>query len=89
MDTYVGIVRNKEGLEEAARQIKSYRDLLRNMRNTSIIDWELQNIALLSELVINSALQREESRGAHYRSDFNQPNDEIWKKNIIVSKKIK
>ena len=89
MDTYVGIVRNKEGLEEASRQIKAYRDMLRNMRNTTIIDWELQNIALLAELVINSALQREESRGAHYRSDFSQPNDAVWKRNIIVSKKMR
>ncbi|NMB95930.1 MAG: L-aspartate oxidase [Clostridiaceae bacterium] len=89
MDTYVGIIRDKEGLEKAAEQIKSYHNLLRNMRNSSFIDWELQNMVLLSGLVIKSALQREESRGAHYRSDFSQPNNEAWKKNIIVSKKIR
>lgn len=89
MDKYVGIIRNKEGLEKAAEQVKTYRDLLKNMRNTSIEDWELQNMILLSGLVINSALQREESRGAHYRSDFSQTNDEMWKRNIVVSKRNK
>ena len=86
MNQFVGITRNKEGLEKAAKKIKTYHDLLKNMRNTSAIDWEIQNMILLSGLVINSALQREESRGAHYRSDFNQINDNVWKKNTIVKK---
>ncbi|GAG59794.1 unnamed protein product, partial [marine sediment metagenome] len=31
----------------------------------------------------NSALQREESRGAHYRVDFPDRDDVNWKKHII------
>ncbi|HOJ10286.1 MAG TPA: L-aspartate oxidase [Clostridiales bacterium] len=86
MTQYVGIIRNKEGLEIAKDKINRYRDLTANMRNTFIIDWEIQNMVLLSSMIINSALQREESRGAHYRSDFSHTDDENWKRNIIVKK---
>ena len=36
-------------------------------------------------LVTRSALEREESRGAHYRSDFPETKDE-WKRHSIISK---
>ena len=87
MNEYVGIIRNKEGLTYAKQKISGYRELLQNMRNISIEDWELQNMLLLSSLVTDSALMREESRGAHYRSDFSKTDDEKWKRNIIVCKK--
>ena len=55
------------------------------MKNETIRDFEIQNIALLSKLVIESALEREESRGAHYRSDFNKRDDVNWRRHIIKS----
>jgi succinate dehydrogenase / fumarate reductase flavoprotein subunit len=45
---------------------------------------ELANMLKLSEVIIHSALQREESRGAHYRSDFPIRNDETWLKHTMV-----
>ena len=86
MTEYTGIIKNKEGLIQAKHKTNQYRELLKNMRNTDMEDWELQNMVLLSSLVIDSALKREESRGAHYRSDFSETDDEKWKKNIIVIK---
>ncbi|NLC67734.1 MAG: L-aspartate oxidase [Clostridiaceae bacterium] len=86
MTEYTGIIRNKEGLTHAKQKIQQYREFLKNMRNTEMEDWELQNMVLLSSLVINSALEREESRGAHYRSDFSKTDDENWKKHIIIKK---
>jgi succinate dehydrogenase / fumarate reductase flavoprotein subunit/fumarate reductase flavoprotein subunit len=42
-----------------------------------------QNLAAIAEMLTRSALAREESRGAHYRSDF--PNqDTEWLKNIVM-----
>ena len=38
--------------------------------------FEADNINLLVSLIIQSALAREESRGAHYRSDFPEPRPE-------------
>ena len=34
---------------------------------------ELENMLKLSKVIVYSALQREESRGAHYRNDFPRP----------------
>lgn len=83
MTKYVGIIRNKDGLAYANRRLEEYEILLRDMENSSMEDFELQNMVLLSKLVIESALEREESRGAHYRSDFSKTDDINWKKHII------
>jgi L-aspartate oxidase len=46
---------------------------------------ELANMTLLSALLVESALLRRESRGAHYRSDFAQ-SDPTWQGRIVVSR---
>ena len=38
----------------------------------------------LSEVIVYSALQREESRGAHFRNDFPERNDAEWLKHTMV-----
>jgi len=86
MSEYVGIIRDGEGLRHAKNLVEKYHEMLVNMKNTTPEDWELQNIVMLSGLVIESALKREESRGAHYRSDFSKTDDEKWKTHIVVKK---
>lgn len=86
MTEYVGIVRDRTRLEKAKEKIFQYKKLLGNMKNESIADVELQNMVLLAELIVAGALEREESRGAHYRVDFPETDDEAWKKNIIRRK---
>ena len=88
MTEHVGIVRNREGLIEAKQQVGKYYELVKNMKNYTLRDFEMQNIVLLATLVIDSALEREESRGAHYRSDFTKTDDVNWKRNIIKQLKI-
>lgn len=83
MTQYVGIIRNKEGLQHAKAEIEKFQQLISDMKNNSLKDYELQNVVLLSLLVIESALEREESRGAHYRSDFPKIDDEHWRRHII------
>jgi L-aspartate oxidase len=83
MTENVGIIRNKSGLLVAKGKIDKYYNMIENSRNENIKDYELQNIILLCKMVIKSALEREESRGAHYRSDYNKTDDEKWLKNII------
>ncbi len=83
MTKNVGIVRNKEGLQAALEKISLVQAKIADMKNETIEECELQNIVLLSRLVIESALEREESRGAHFRSDFDKTDDENWKRHII------
>ena len=82
MTEYVGIIRNKDGLLKARNRMDEFYETVRDMKNETMKAMELQNMILLSRLVIDSALKREESRGAHYRSDFSKP-DENWLKHII------
>ena len=43
---------------------------------------ELADLLLCSRLVTEAALRREESRGAHYRTDFPEPREE-WRRHIV------
>lgn len=86
MTDYVGILRSRKALQIAGRKIAQYEKIVSNMRNDSTEDIELQNMLLLAHLIIHSALEREESRGAHYRIDFPETDDEEWKRNIIQRK---
>jgi succinate dehydrogenase / fumarate reductase flavoprotein subunit len=47
---------------------------------------DLKNMMIASEAIALSALSREESRGAHSRTDFEQLNPELGKFNTAVSK---
>jgi succinate dehydrogenase/fumarate reductase flavoprotein subunit len=86
-----GIVRNQEGLECALDTIRELRSetltLKGNTVNEQVKILELENHLLLGEMIAQSALQREESRGAHYRTDFPLRNDRAWLKNIVVYSK--
>jgi succinate dehydrogenase/fumarate reductase flavoprotein subunit len=59
-----------------------------NLRfNRELLDaFELQHMFRISSLILQAALAREESRGAHYRKDFPYPDDAKWLVNIILKK---
>ena len=62
--------------------LKSYTDY-ENVVNT----WEVKSALVVCEAVLRSALMRQESRGAHYRSDFPERDDSKWKVNIHCTKR--
>lgn len=86
MTEYVGIVRIGKNLLKAKEKLDGFYELLRCSENKGIEEYELNNMLTVARLVTESALKREESRGAHYREDFPNVDDEIWKKNIIRKK---
>jgi len=80
----VGIIRDSEGLlraRDALVEIGAQLDRTgvdgRDLRfNLSWHDWlNLQNLTLVSRAITESALMRENSRGAHFREDFPEPGD--------------
>jgi succinate dehydrogenase/fumarate reductase flavoprotein subunit len=79
-----GILRNQAGLTQAISEIRAIRDeanelpLTGNPRQVQQI-LELQFAACTAELMLQGALQREESRGAHYREDFPEQDDINWR----------
>jgi len=93
---YCALIRDKKSLEEALGLIQRVQsdDLPRlACPGTSRVfskGWvealEATTLADLSEIVIRSALMREESRGAHYRSDFPNKDNTKWLKNIVVKR---
>jgi L-aspartate oxidase len=66
----VGIRRNADGLEHAARQVDFWDRYVSAREFNSVEGWELQNMLLAARLIIASAAERKESRGVHFRSDF-------------------
>lgn len=53
--------------------------------NREILDLlEAKSMIILAQVIVASAMVRKESRGAHYRSDFPDMNDEGYKANVLV-----
>lgn len=84
MTRNVGIIRNEKKLRDAMQQVLEIKQQLQGKEYNTIEQWELVNMVTLSELVIQSALLRTESRGAHFRTDYPRTDDVQWKRNTIV-----
>src|SRR5437867_217555 len=87
-----GLVRTRNSMAEAVASMKELRVRAMSIRledqgamfNTDLITaLELGSLVELAETVMVGALAREESRGAHYRSDFPQRDDTQWLKHTI------
>jgi len=85
-----GIIRKKENLEEAVVRLNELTECLPRVQikdSRGLVKYlEVCNMLLLSEAVCRAALVREESRGAHYRSDYPEEDNNKWLKNIIIQK---
>ena len=66
-----GIVRTQSGLNNALRVIDDITLISRNLRVYSTKDgYELRNSIIAAKLIVEAALRRENSIGAHYREDM-------------------
>ncbi|OPX42442.1 L-aspartate oxidase [Ruminiclostridium hungatei] len=83
MTKYVGIIRNEQGLATAKEILNGIHLRFLDIWGFSLVKLEVANMLTVANLVIEAALERKESRGAHFRSDFDKPDDVNWKRNIV------
>jgi len=79
----IGIIRSGESLAEAAAVLAAWEEALPPPVDRP--SYELNNLVLNARLMTEAALIREESRGAHFRTDYPEPSP-AWEKHIIFRK---
>ena len=89
----VGIYRNEQDMQAAVDQVQNLLERYQQVRvqdsgrafNTDLLELiELRNLLDLSLLTAASALNRQESRGAHSREDFPDRDDDKWLKHSLA-----
>jgi len=93
MSEKVGIFRTKDELAQALDEVTKIKERYRNVSVSSTdkhMNYELHNALELDYMlevahtIVLGALLREESRGAHFRRDFDTRNDKNWLKHTIT-----
>lgn len=95
MQDLVGIVRKEEELLQALEKLN---ELKKRSEKVKVIGnreynagWhtalDLQNLLTVSEAITRAALERKESRGAHFRDDYPDKDPKAGKFNIVISKR--
>ena len=83
----VGIVRNGKDLKTAITELKKIGNRIKYMPDDKD-ELELKNMAMTSQLIAIAALNRKESRGAHFRSDFPMQDDLHWRRHQVFRKRL-
>ncbi|MQF49087.1 FAD-binding protein, partial [SAR202 cluster bacterium AC-647-N09_OGT_505m] len=93
MNDYVAVFRTVGGMETARKKLRDLRDRFQRVPvqdkgrvfNTNIIfTIELGFMLDCAETIVMSALERKESRGAHFMTEYPERDDENWIKHISV-----
>lgn len=79
----VGITRSAKSLQNAKDKVDFWSRYVVDREFKTLSGWELQNMLLVAQLMIDSAIERRESRGVHFRSDFPET-DPAFQKHISV-----
>jgi len=94
MDKHVAVFRDEAGLDAALEIVQRLKDEARDVAiddkgtvfNQDVLGaLELQFMLDNAEAIVISALERKESRGAQFRTDYPDRNDDQWLKHINVS----
>jgi L-aspartate oxidase len=83
---YAGVIRTGKGLQEAQSMIGAVGERL--PAPVSRRSCEAKNIFQAARMIVRSALAREESRGAHFRTDFPHTDEHFQKHSIVRQDKI-
>jgi succinate dehydrogenase / fumarate reductase flavoprotein subunit len=94
MQDLVGIVRKEEELLQARKALQRLRERFTKVRVIGNREYnngwhtamDLQNLLTVSEAINMAAIERKESRGAHFREDYPEKDEKAGKFNIIIFK---
>ncbi len=93
MTKTMGVFRNQDDMLKMLAIIKELQERYQQVTvddhgdifNLDLIEaLELENLLSFSEVIVEGALARKESRGAHFRSDFPKRNDGDWLKHTLA-----
>ena len=82
MSQGAGVMRSATSLTETMTTLNQLAN--HNSKAPCIEAWEVSNLYLLAVAIVRSALEREESRGSHWRSEYPDSSDS-WRKRIVQS----
>jgi succinate dehydrogenase / fumarate reductase flavoprotein subunit len=94
MDEYVAVFRDEDGLLKAGETVQRLKEESKNVSiddKGTVFNQDLLGAVELgfmldnAECVVVAALERKESRGAQFRTDFPERNDDDWLKHIDLS----
>ena len=77
MNKFVGVERNQSTLDQA------FIEFFRIERETKSLSAKLKDMLLVSKLITFAAMQRKESRGTHFRSDYPSNDMKLLKRNVF------
>jgi succinate dehydrogenase / fumarate reductase flavoprotein subunit len=94
MMEHANLMRNEESLKEGLGKVLALKDRLGNIKvgGTRLFNpgWhtaqDIRYLIQISEIILRTALERKERRGAQWRLDYDGPDEELGKINFIVTK---
>jgi succinate dehydrogenase / fumarate reductase, flavoprotein subunit len=93
MTKHVGVFRNEADMLKLKTLIKELQERFKNVTiddksqafNLDLIEaFEVGNLLAFSEIMVEGAIARKESRGAHFRTDFPKRDDKNWLKHTLA-----
>jgi len=88
LEQSAGVIRNKEELAAGLTRLRNLGEAFSGADWPSLDNaWGIltfRNKLFVSEMILRSALKREETRGAHFREDFPSRDDRHWLSSICI-----
>jgi len=95
MNEHLAVFRNEKGMQEALQTIRDLKQRYEKVPvqnkgkvfNTELVfNLELEFMVNFAEAVCAGAIARTESRGAHFRTDMKERDDQNWLKHTLIYK---
>ena len=76
------MLRDRESVRTSMADLTELR--LRTSTEPCTEAWEATNLHLVASVLAGAALEREETRGSHWREDFPDRDDEHWRAHLVT-----